>query len=93
MLLIPRSLDRNQFWTCGFSIQMGMKSEAFQLTQAVVQQIYENGLQFRTQKPLPQLAHSCQSLPSRYGNLGLRRSERLSASGLTLSKCFYLSVT
>jgi len=36
------------FGLAAFLIQMGMKSEAFQLTQAVVQQIYENGLQFRT---------------------------------------------
>jgi non-lysosomal glucosylceramidase len=27
---------------------MGMKDEALKLTQAVVQQIYDNGLQFRT---------------------------------------------
>lgn len=27
---------------------MGMQDEAFQLTKAVVQQVYNNGLQFRT---------------------------------------------
>lgn len=31
-----------------FLIQMGMKEEAFQLAQAVISQVYENGLQFRT---------------------------------------------
>jgi len=34
---------------------MEMKDEAFQLTEAVVQQIYDNGLQFRTPEGLPQL--------------------------------------
>ncbi|HEY9876374.1 MAG TPA: GH116 family glycosyl hydrolase [Candidatus Obscuribacterales bacterium] len=36
------------FGLAAFLIQMGMKDEAFQMTEAVVQQIYENGLQFRT---------------------------------------------
>jgi non-lysosomal glucosylceramidase len=31
-----------------FMIQMGMKNEAFQLAEAVVRQVYDNGLQFRT---------------------------------------------
>jgi len=31
-----------------FLIQMGMKEEALLLTEAVVKQVYENGLQFRT---------------------------------------------
>ncbi len=36
------------FGIAAFLIQMGMKEEAFKLTQTVVQQIYDNGLQFRT---------------------------------------------
>jgi non-lysosomal glucosylceramidase len=36
------------FGLAAFLIQMGMKDEAFQMTEAVVRQIYENGLQFRT---------------------------------------------
>jgi len=36
------------FGLAAFLVQMGMKDEAFKLTKAVVQQIYENGLQFRT---------------------------------------------
>jgi non-lysosomal glucosylceramidase len=36
------------FGLAAFLLQMEMKDEAFRLTQAVVQQIYENGLQFRT---------------------------------------------
>ncbi|MBW4576722.1 MAG: bile acid beta-glucosidase [Aphanothece sp. CMT-3BRIN-NPC111] len=36
------------FGLAAFMVQMGMKDEAFQMTEAVVQQIYENGLQFRT---------------------------------------------
>jgi non-lysosomal glucosylceramidase len=36
------------FGLAAFLVQMGMKDEALRLTQAVVQQIYENGLQFRT---------------------------------------------
>ncbi|MBD2085411.1 GH116 family glycosyl hydrolase [Coleofasciculus sp. FACHB-542] len=36
------------FGLAAFMIQMGMKEEAFQMTEAVVQQIYDNGLQFRT---------------------------------------------
>lgn len=36
------------FGLAAFLVQMGMKDEAFRLTQAVVQQIYDNGLQFRT---------------------------------------------
>lgn len=36
------------FGIAAFLVQMGMKSEAFKLTEAVVNQIYENGLQFRT---------------------------------------------
>jgi len=31
-----------------FMIRMGMKNEAFQLAEAVVRQVYDNGLQFRT---------------------------------------------
>lgn len=36
------------FGLAAFLVQMGMKSEAFQLAAVVVDQIYENGLQFRT---------------------------------------------
>ncbi|WP_317134562.1 glycoside hydrolase family 116 protein [Leptolyngbya sp. 7M] len=36
------------FGLAAFLLQMGMRSEALRLTQAVVQQIYDNGLQFRT---------------------------------------------
>lgn len=36
------------FGLAAFLIQMGMKAEALQLTEVVVRQIYENGLQFRT---------------------------------------------
>lgn len=36
------------FGLAAFMIQMGMKDEAFCLIEAVVHQIYENGLQFRT---------------------------------------------
>ena len=36
------------FGLAAFLVQMGMKNEAFTMTEAVVRQIYENGLQFRT---------------------------------------------
>lgn len=36
------------FGLAAFLVQMGMKDEAFRLTEAVVKQIYDNGLQFRT---------------------------------------------
>ncbi len=36
------------FGLAAFLIQMGMKEEGFKLAEVVVQQIYENGLQFRT---------------------------------------------
>ena len=36
------------FGLAAFLIQMGMKEEALKLTETVVQQIYNNGLQFRT---------------------------------------------
>jgi len=36
------------FGLAAFLLQMGMGSEAFRLAETVVQQIYENGLQFRT---------------------------------------------
>ncbi|WP_013321632.1 GH116 family glycosyl hydrolase [Gloeothece verrucosa] len=36
------------FGLAAFMIQMGMKEEAFKITEAVVKQVYENGLQFRT---------------------------------------------
>ena len=36
------------FGLAAFLVQMGKKEEAFKLTETVVKQIYENGLQFRT---------------------------------------------
>jgi len=36
------------FGLAAFFIQLGMQDEAWQLAEAVVQQVYENGLQFRT---------------------------------------------
>ena len=36
------------FGLAAFMLQMGMKEEAFKLTETVVKQVYENGLQFRT---------------------------------------------
>jgi non-lysosomal glucosylceramidase len=36
------------FGLAAFMVQVGMKEEAFELAEAVVKQIYENGLQFRT---------------------------------------------
>ena len=36
------------FGLAAFMVQMGMKDEAFKLTETVVKQVYENGLQFRT---------------------------------------------
>jgi len=50
----PNATHPLEVWTginfgiAAFLVQMGMKDEAFQLTEAVVQQIYNNGLQFRT---------------------------------------------
>jgi non-lysosomal glucosylceramidase len=36
------------FGLAAFLVQMDMKNEAMRLTEAVVKQIYDNGLQFRT---------------------------------------------
>ena len=36
------------FGLAAFMVQIGMKKEALEITEAVVRQIYENGLQFRT---------------------------------------------
>ncbi|MCF4970715.1 GH116 family glycosyl hydrolase [Nostoc sp. CMAA1605] len=50
----PNATHPLEVWTginfglAAFLAQMGMKDEALRLTQAVVQQIYSNGLQFRT---------------------------------------------
>ncbi|WP_445635106.1 Bile acid beta-glucosidase [Nostoc sp. DSM 114161] len=50
----PKATHPLEVWTginfglAAFLVQMGMKDEAFKLTEAVVQQIYDNGLQFRT---------------------------------------------
>ncbi|MBE9007518.1 bile acid beta-glucosidase [Fortiea sp. LEGE XX443] len=50
----PKATHPLEVWTginfglAAFLVQMGMQDEALRLTQAVVQQIYDNGLQFRT---------------------------------------------
>jgi non-lysosomal glucosylceramidase len=50
----PKATHPLEVWTginfglAAFLVQMGMKDEAMRLTQAVVQQVYDNGLQFRT---------------------------------------------
>jgi len=50
----PNATHPLEVWTginfglAAFLLQMGMQDEAFQLTKAVVQQVYKNGLQFRT---------------------------------------------
>ncbi len=50
----PKDTHPLEVWTginfglAAFLIQMGLRQEAMRLTQAVVQQVYENGLQFRT---------------------------------------------
>ncbi|MBD2693477.1 GH116 family glycosyl hydrolase [Anabaena catenula] len=50
----PNSTHPLEVWTginfglAAFLLQMGMKNEAMRLTEAVVKQVYDNGLQFRT---------------------------------------------
>ncbi|XHX81252.1 MAG: GH116 family glycosyl hydrolase [Stenomitos frigidus ULC029] len=50
----PNATHPLEVWTginfglAAFLAQMGMTAEAMQITEAVVHQIYENGLQFRT---------------------------------------------
>ncbi|OCQ98419.1 bile acid beta-glucosidase [Nostoc sp. MBR 210] len=50
----PKATHPLEVWTginfglAAFLVQMGMQDEALRLTQAVVQQVYNNGLQFRT---------------------------------------------
>ncbi|HEY9752016.1 MAG TPA: GH116 family glycosyl hydrolase [Coleofasciculaceae cyanobacterium] len=50
----PNATHPLEVWTginfglAAFLVQMGMKAEAMQITAAVVRQIYDNGLQFRT---------------------------------------------
>ncbi|MBD3885133.1 bile acid beta-glucosidase [Phormidium tenue FACHB-886] len=50
----PKDTHPLEVWTginfglAAFLVQMGRREEAFRLTQAVVQQVYEHGLQFRT---------------------------------------------
>ncbi|MFN6570920.1 GH116 family glycosyl hydrolase [Dendronalium sp. ChiSLP03b] len=50
----PKATHPLEVWTginfglAAFLVQMGMKDEGLKLTQAVVRQIYDNGLQFRT---------------------------------------------
>lgn len=50
----PNSTHPQEVWTginfglAAFLLQMGRKDAAFKLTEAVVKQVYENGLQFRT---------------------------------------------
>ncbi|NJQ98575.1 MAG: bile acid beta-glucosidase, partial [Hydrococcus sp. CSU_1_8] len=50
----PKATHPLEVWTginfglAAFLLQMGMKDEAFKLTETIVKQVYENGLQFRT---------------------------------------------
>ncbi|MBD2003787.1 MULTISPECIES: GH116 family glycosyl hydrolase [Cyanophyceae] len=50
----PNATHPLEVWTginfglAAFMVQMGMKNEAFQMAEAVVRQVYDNGLQFRT---------------------------------------------
>jgi non-lysosomal glucosylceramidase len=50
----PKATHPLEVWTginfglAAFLMQMGMKDEAWKLTEVVVQQVYNNGLQFRT---------------------------------------------
>jgi non-lysosomal glucosylceramidase len=50
----PNSTHPLEVWTginfglAAYLMRLGMKDEAFKLTEVVVQQVYENGLQFRT---------------------------------------------
>ncbi len=50
----PNSTHPQEVWLginyglAAFLLQIGRKDEAFQLTEAVIKQVYENGLQFRT---------------------------------------------
>ena len=50
----PKATHPLEVWTginfgiAAFLVQMGMKDEAFKITKSVVEQVYENGLQFRT---------------------------------------------
>ncbi|MFM7367580.1 MAG: GH116 family glycosyl hydrolase, partial [Sphaerospermopsis kisseleviana] len=50
----PNATHPLEVWTginfglAAFLLQMGMKNEGLRLTEAVVKQVYENGLQFRT---------------------------------------------
>lgn len=50
----PEATHPLEVWTginfglAAFLVQMGMKDEALKLTEAVVRQVYDNGLQFRT---------------------------------------------
>ncbi len=52
--LNPKDTHPLEVWTginfglAAFLVQMGMKPEAMRITEAVVRQIYDNGLQFRT---------------------------------------------
>jgi non-lysosomal glucosylceramidase len=50
----PKDTHPLEVWTginfglAAFMVQMGMQKEAFEITEAVVQQVYDHGLQFRT---------------------------------------------
>ena len=50
----PNSTHPQEVWVginyglAAFLLQMGQKDKAFKLTEVVVKQVYENGLQFRT---------------------------------------------
>jgi non-lysosomal glucosylceramidase len=57
----PKATHPLEVWTginfglAAFLLQMGMKDEAFKLTETVVRQIYDNGLQFRTPEAITAL--------------------------------------
>lgn len=57
----PNATHPLEVWTginyglAAFLLQMGMKEEAFKLTDVVIEQIYENGLQFRTPEAITAL--------------------------------------
>lgn len=80
------------FGLAAFLLQMGMKSEAFQLTKVVVQQIYENGLQFRTPEAITAVGTFRASMYLRplaiwaiYGVLSHFREARSGSSNLEIS--------
>ncbi|MBW4509351.1 MAG: bile acid beta-glucosidase [Scytonematopsis contorta HA4267-MV1] len=58
----PKATHPLEVWTginfgiAAFLVVMGMKEEGFKLTEAVVRQIYDNGLQFRTPEAITAVA-------------------------------------